>query len=78
MGRVIANFDEAKLILIYCGHSYTYTSTDAQAAWQLRAINWRYRLPRAAHIELPVNTDTIDHSVLPRAINWRYRIPTEG
>ncbi|PZV06493.1 MAG: hypothetical protein DCF22_23755 [Leptolyngbya sp.] len=64
--------------LIYRGHFYTYTSTHTKPASQPRAINWRYRLPGAAHIEiLPVNTATPFRSIQPRAINWRYQIPAE-
>ncbi len=66
--------------LIYRGHSYTYTdtATDAKPIRQPRAINWRYRLPGTAQIEiLPTNLSTASRSVQPRAINWRYQIPTE-
>lgn len=62
--------------LIYRGHFYTYTSTHAKLASQPRAINWRYRLPGAAQIEiLPVKFPIAPRSAQPRAINWRYQIP---
>ena len=65
--------------LIYRGHSYLYTATGAKPIRQPRAINWRYRLPGTAQIEIqPVNLSTASRSVQPRAINWRYQIPTEG
>lgn len=65
--------------LIYRGHAYTCTSTHAKPAHQPRAINWRYRSPGAAQIEiLPVKLSTASRSVQPRAINWRYRIPAEA
>ena len=65
--------------LIYRGHAYTCTATRAKAAYQPRAINWRYRLPGATYIEkLTEQISTASQLVQPRAINWRYQIPAEG
>jgi hypothetical protein len=64
--------------LIYRAHAYTYTATHAQSVHQPRAINWRYRLPGTAQMEIPlVRCSTVSRSVQPRAINWRYQIPAE-
>ena len=65
--------------LIYRGHSYRHTATQAQPTHQPRAINWRYRLPGADQKILPLHfAITAAHSVPLHAINWRYQIPVEG
>jgi hypothetical protein len=64
--------------LIYRAHAYIYTATHAQSVYQPRVINWRYRLPGTAQMEIPpVSLSTVSLSVQPHAINWRYQIPAE-
>lgn len=63
--------------LIYRGHFYTCTSTDAKPVRQPCAINWRYRSPLSTQIENPLNHSTTSRYMQPRAVNWRYQILAE-
>jgi hypothetical protein len=63
--------------LIYRSDEYTYRTAQPQSAIPVRAINWRYDLPKKVLAERSPVHPSSSSPAQPAAINWRYQLPVE-